>query len=43
MFWRPIPIASAVADPSSPPPKLTPTAMPSGMLCKVIASMSSAD
>jgi len=47
-FWIPMPMASASApvtvEPSRPAaaaPKATPTARPSGMLCKVIASTSS--
>ena len=43
MFWRPMPMVSAVAAPRSPPPKLTPTAMPSGKLWRVMASIGSAD
>jgi hypothetical protein len=35
-------MASAIADPSSWPPKLTPTAMPSGKLCSGMSRMSAA-
>ena len=41
MFCNPMPVATLIPFATSPLPKPTPTASPSGTLCSVIAMMNS--